>query len=209
MKTTLTVHIYPLIMVSILKKPLHQYYSTSEVKSVFSSTNTEYKNVVRRAPEIGGKKNIYFSSYLMGAYLIALYKNVKDKLSLEQMNDIISNGLNEFILLKKKMQKKDLLSSEYKQKINNAGLWMAENKEKYPTNWLVEVQDKNNIDLTHIVFKRCGLCALCTNEAVPEFAPCLCATDYITMSFANCNLERPTTLSKGDNCCDFFITRKG
>jgi hypothetical protein len=27
------------------------------------------------------------------------------------------------------------------------------------------------------------------------------------MSFAKCKLERPTTLGKGDTCCDFYITR--
>jgi hypothetical protein len=43
---------------------------------------------------MGGRKNIFMGSYLMGAYLIALYKNTKDKLSLNDLDEIISDGLN-------------------------------------------------------------------------------------------------------------------
>lgn len=200
--------IYPIIMKSVVKKQLSVHYINTEVKIILSATNQEYIKVIRRAPNIGGNKNIFLSSYLMGAYLIALYKNVRNKLSLEQMNELISNGLNEFFYMKKMMQKNDLLSAKYKMKIRNAGYWCEENKDMYPTNWLVSAKEISNVNLTHIVFTRCGLCALCKNEEVPEFTPCLCMTDYITMGFANCNLERPTTLGNGDNCCDFYITRK-
>jgi hypothetical protein len=195
-------------MKSVIKKQLLLHYSKMEVKNILSETNKEYVNVIRRAPDIGGNKNVYLSTYLMGAYLIALYKKVRTELSLDQMNEIISLGLNDFSYMKKMMRKYDLLSSEYKQKVYKAGLWLEENRDKYPTNWLVSVKEIDNADLTHIVFERCGLYALCKNEEVPEFTSCLCMTDYITMSFANCNLERPTTLGSGDNCCDFYITRK-
>lgn len=208
MKITVTVRIYPFIMRSVVKKQLSVYYPDKEVKKILVPTNKEYLEVVKRAPTIGGSRNMFLSSYLMGAYLIALYKNVRNKLSLEQMNELISNGLNEFSYMKKMMQKEDLLSSKYKQKIRKAGIWCEENKDVYPTNWLVQVKEMDNVNLTHIVFTRCGLCALCQKEGIPEFTPCLCMTDYITMSFANCKLERPTTLGKGDTCCDFYITRK-
>lgn len=172
-------------------------------------TNKEYKAILKRAPEIGGNKNFFIANYHMGAYLIALYKNTKDTLSIGEFDKIIAKGLNDFSYMKKKMQKKDLLSMKFKEKIIKAGVWCEQNKDVYPTNWLVSVQDEKNPDLTNIVFTRCGLCYLCKNEGVPEFLPSLCETDYITMSFAGCKLERPTTLGKGDDCCNFNITRKG
>ncbi|MGL6104608.1 L-2-amino-thiazoline-4-carboxylic acid hydrolase [Romboutsia sp.] len=61
--------------------------------------------------------------------------------------------------------------------------------------------------LTNVVFTNCGLCTLCKKEGVEEFTKSLCATDYITMSFANCHLERQTTLAEGNSCCDFHIRR--
>lgn len=161
-----------------------------------------------RAPEIGGKKNYFIANYYMGSYLIALYKNIKDVLSLVEFNGIIVDGLHGFSYMKKKMLKTNLLSSEFKEKLIKAGLWCEENINVYPTNWLVSVKDENNPHLTNLVFTRCGLHGLCKSEGVPELLPSLCETDYIVMSFAGCKLERPTTLGEGNDCCNFYITRK-
>jgi len=207
MKPTAMTYLYPFIMKGIIRKQLLRYYESAEVKQIIKSTNKEYSGIIKRAPDIGGYRNIFTSSYLMGAYLIGLYKQVNNKLSIDEMNETITDGLRSFSYMKRMMQKQDLLSIGYKEKIINAGAWCDRNQEKYPTNWLVSVYDKEDPNLTHMVFTRCGLCALCTNENVPEFISCLCATDYITMSFAKCHLERPTTLGKGDKTCNFLITR--
>ena len=208
MRSSVMSTVYPYIMKGVVKTQLQKYDQIKDVQRVINLTQKEYKKIIKRAPNIGGGKNIFMSSYLMGAYLIALYKQIKSSISLTQMNDIVSEGLKEFSYMKKIMSRQDLLSTRYKNKIQNAGAWCEMNKEKYPSNWLVSLYDVGNPDLTHIVFSRCGLCALCDIENVPEFISCLCATDYISMSFANCTLDRPTTLGNGDKMCDFYITRK-
>lgn len=204
---TMMAYAYPMILQSVVKNQLCRYYSKDDIKDLVKKIHNKYREIVRRSPDIGGNKNLFISSYLMGAYLIAVYKNTKDKLTLADLDKIISEGLSNFEFMKKRMKKEDLLSISYKNKISQAGEWCKKNKDKYPTNWYVEVKDKENSDLTHIVFTKCALCFLCEKEGVPEFISTLCATDYITMSFANCKLERPTTLGKGNNCCDFYITR--
>lgn len=203
-----TTYAYLFVLKKVIKTQLQTYYEGADLKTILKSTARSYIDIVKRAPEIGGNKNIFLSSYLMGAYLIALHKNTKDKISISELDQLIADGLNNFDYMKKQMKKVDLLSNNYKNKIEKAGKWCADNKDKYPTNWLVSVKDKENSDLTHIVFTRCGLCALCERENVPELTPSLCATDYITMSFANCELKRPTTLGKGEECCDFYVTQK-
>lgn len=208
MKMIMTAYAYPVILKGVVNDQLLKYFDKAQVKEIIKTTAAEYMKIVKRAPEIGGSKNLFVSNYLMGAYLIALYKTTKDKISIEQLGEVISNGLENFDYMKKLMQKEDLLSKEYKDKIESAGKWCYDNKDKYPDNWLVSVKDKEKTDVTHIVFTRCGLCALCKKENVPEFITLLCATDYITMGLANCKLERPTTLGAGSACCDFHITRK-
>lgn len=206
MKMNISSYVYEIILQSHVKDQLCKYYSKDNIKELVKKVHKEYRAIVRRSPDIGGNKNIFISSYLMGAYLIAVYKNTKDKLSIADWNKIISDVLNNFKFIKKRMKKVDLLSVNYKNKIIQAGEWCKKNKDKYPINWQVEVKNKENSNLTHIVFTKCGLCILCKKEGVPEFTASLCKTDYITMSFANCKLERPTTLEKGNNCCDFYIT---
>jgi hypothetical protein len=207
MKMSIMAYAYPIILRSVVKEQLYKYYSGYNIDELLKKTGNEYKAILRRSPDIGGSKNIFMGSYLMGAYLIALYKNTRDRLSLSDLDLIISEGLKNFGFMKKRMRKMDLLSTGYKSKIIQAGEWCKKNEDKYPANWQVEVKQQENPDLTQIVFTKCGLCALCKSEGVPEFVSSLCATDYITMSFAKCKLERPTTLGKGDTCCDFYITR--
>ena len=207
MKISVTAYAYPTILSSIVKEQLCKHYSEHNIEYLLKKISTEYKAILRRSPDIGGSKNIFMDSYLMGAYLISLYKNTKDKLSLEDLDLLISEGLKNFEFMKNSMRKIDLLSVEYKNKIVKAGEWCKKNEKNFPDNLQVELNQKENPDLTHIVFTKCGLCVLCKNEGVPEFIPSLCTTDYITMSFAKCKLERPTTLGKGDTCCDFYITR--
>lgn len=207
MKMTIMAYAYPFILQGVVKEQLYRYYSKDETRDLTKKFHKEYRLIVRRSPDIGGNRNSFISSYLMGAYLIAVYKITKDKLTLGDLDLIISMGLNNFEFMKKKMKKKDLLSAGYKNKIEQAGEWCRKNSDKYPTNWQVEVRHIENPDLTNIVFTKCGLCTMCKNEGVPEFISSLCATDYITMSFANCKLERPTTLGRGDICCDFYITK--
>jgi hypothetical protein len=207
MKMSVMAYAYPIILRSVVKEQLRKYYSRYNIEDLLKKIRKEYKGILRRSPHIGGSKNIFMGSYLMGAYLIALYKNTKDKLSPDDLDLIISEGLKNFEFMKKRMRKIDLLSVEYKNKIVQAGKWCKKNEDTFPDNWQVEVKQQGNPDLTHIVFTKCGLCVLCKNEGVPEFISSLCVTDYITMSFAKCKLERPTTLGKGDTCCDFYITR--
>lgn len=208
MKITVMSHIYSMVMVGTFKKQLQKHMCSDDIKKIIHLTNKEYKEILKRAPEIGGKKNMFISNYHMGAYLIALYKNTKDKISVEEFRKIIVDGLNDFSFIKRKMKNKDLLSKKFKDKVIKAGIWCEQNKDVYPTNWLVSVKDEKNSDLTNLVFTRCGLCNLCKNEGVPEFLSLLCETDYITMSFAGCKLKRPTTIGNGDDSCDFYITRK-
>lgn len=68
----------------------------------------------------------------MGAYLIALYKNTKDKLSITELDGIISEGLKNFHYMKKHMSKVDLLSVNYKNKIEQAGKWCKKSNLKAP-----------------------------------------------------------------------------
>ncbi|QAA32800.1 hypothetical protein C1I91_14760 [Clostridium manihotivorum] len=207
MKMTIMAYVYPIILRGVVKEQLCKYYSKDNMKVLSKKIHNEYRAIIKRSPDIGGRKNLFMGSYLMGAYIIALYKNTKDKLSITELDGIISEGLKNFHYMKKHMSKVDLLSVNYKNKIEQAGKWCKKNKDKYPTNWQVEVKDKENPNLTHIVFTKCGLCFLCKSEGVPEIISSLCVTDYITMSFAKCKLERPTTLGKGSDCCDFYITR--
>jgi hypothetical protein len=47
------------------------------MEDLLKKISNEYKAILRRSPDIGGSKNIFMSTYLMGTYLISIYKNTK------------------------------------------------------------------------------------------------------------------------------------
>jgi len=123
MKLTAMAYAYPFIMKGIIKKQLKKYYDKAKLKNIITKTTREYKKIVKNSPNIGGNKNIFLNSYLMGAYLVSLYKNTKDTISLNEFDEILATGLNNFEFMKKQMSKVDLLSIQYKEKIEKAGRW--------------------------------------------------------------------------------------
>lgn len=206
MHMTISAYIFPIISRKIVSEQLSRYYPKNDLKKLIKNINKEYTSIVKRASDIGGSKNIFSGIYLMSMYLIAAYKNTTEKINIDEWNKLIANIITNCDFVKNRISKNNQLSKSYKNKIMEASKWGKDNKDKYPDNWQVELKDGENPNLTHKVFTKCGLCNLCKKEGIPEFTPCLCATDYITVGFSNCKLYRPTTLAKGDSCCDFYVT---
>lgn len=203
---SVTAWLFPMAMKGTFKKYLLKKFHRVDVEILIRLSGKEFKSILKRAPDVGGNENLFITNYYIGAYLIALYKNIRDKLSIDDFNRMIADVLHDSAVIKTKMKNQDLLSLKFKNRMINAGIWCEKNKDIYPTNWLVSVEDEMNPELTHLIFTRCGLDGLCKSEDVLEFLPSLCAIDYITMSFAKCNLERPSTIGNGDGYCNFYIT---
>ncbi|MEG0295887.1 MAG: L-2-amino-thiazoline-4-carboxylic acid hydrolase [Clostridium sp.] len=205
MKMLLMGNTYPLILDGVIKEQLQLYFDKDSVKTIIKKVNEEYKAVIKRAPDIGGKENIFIDIMYLGSYVIALYKNMKDKVTIEQFNVMIKNGIENCDLLKKKMKKIDISSVEYNEKLEIAEKWSESNKEKYPTNWILKLPKDVKSDGIYFEFNRCALCALCKSEGVLELIPSLCEIEYIVLNMANCTLTRRKTLGGGDACCNFWI----
>lgn len=208
MKLSLMGRVYPLAMDKLLKKQLLRKFDKTYIENVLKKANLNYKQILKRTPDMGGKENIFIKNIYMGSYIIAVYKAAKREIDLPELNRIIVDGLNEFALLKKKMSRTDLSSDAYRGKLKKAAAWAYQNRNKYPGTWLLSVPDHVKPDGVYYEFTQCGLCTLCEQEGEPDLIHLLCNTDYITIGFSGCKLTRTKTLAKGDSCCNFWIQRK-
>jgi len=211
MEYTIIGKIYPIILNNVVKNELKHHYKNNEIKEIIKKTKNEYLNIILRTPKMGGNKNIYIGNMYLGAYLIGLYKNIKEKISIERYNDMIQNGLKNFlkknyILLK--MKSVNYLSEKYKRKLYKRTKWARENETKYPWNWQIRIPEKQKDSGIYYEFTQCGLCKLFIAENVPELTYILCNTDYLVFSFGGYKLIRTETLAQGDECCDFWIIKR-
>ena len=136
-----------------------------------------------------------------------IVKNTKEKLSLEDFDELIQTGLKNCFLLKLKMKKVDYLAKKYIDKLHKNSKWAKENQEKFPWTWQLQIPINQNSGELYYEFTNCGLCKLCSAENVPEIIGLMCKIDYLLLNFSNFKLLRNKTLAQGNDCCDFRILR--
>jgi hypothetical protein len=205
MHMTTTGKLLPFMMKKLVNKYLDEYYSESEIKRLSWEAGKNYKAIIGRVPDLGGKGNMMLLNVYLGAYIIALYRLTREKIDLPAFGKIIENGCRE--LVKKRIKGFDWFGEKNQKRLTDGVQWSKENGVNFPWAWqftMLEDAERNGI---HIIFTRCGLCKLCAAEGVPEFTPLLCATDFVTAEMAGVRLEREKTLATGDDCCDFLYLR--
>lgn len=207
MEYTISGRLLPVILNNAIKKALKKYYDNREIKGIIKKTREEYLCIIKRTPAMGGNKNGYITIMYLGAYFIGLYKNTQEKISLEDFNELIQNGLNNCFLLKTKMKKVDYSGKKYKEKIHKNSKWAKENQIKFPWTWQMQIPENQNTNELYYEFTQCGLCKLCDKENTPEIMDLMCNIDYLLLSFSNFKLIRTKTLAQGNNCCDFRIVK--
>jgi len=208
MEYTIMANIYPIILNNVVKRELGKYYKNNDIKKLVKCTKIEYFNIINRTPNMGGNKNYYIANMYLGAYLIGLYKNIKEKISLDKYNELIENGFKNSRLLKFKMKRVNYLTTKYQENLFKRTKWAKDNKTKYPWAWQIRIPENKNCDGIYFEFTQCGLCKLCINENVPELTQLMCNTDYLSFSLAGFKLIRTKTLAVGNEYCDFLISKK-
>lgn len=206
MKLLVTGRLYPYFIRGAMKKQLEEHFDRVYARKVLREANRGYLKVVKRAPEIGGKANLLIDNFYISAYVVALYKILQETVNLEEFDEIVARAFENFTFIKKVMEKEDLMSSAYRIEMQNISKWCEKNKDEYPTNWLLTMEEKEKGEV-HMTYHNCPLCDLCVSEGVPQLIKTICNIDYILLNFARGNIEMLETLGNGDLCCDFVITK--
>lgn len=180
-----------------------------ELKSRFPNGNIpkavkiEYRNIVLRAKDIG--KSRLLSSYMMGAYFIAL--NRSTGLSPEDNYKIFKERLYASRLFHKAMGNADSYLDA--KKMPGRKEWERKSHErKYENDWVVDVLEKTDAYELGYDYHECGICKLCQDEGCFELAQYLCRLDFVLADIMDMKLERTKTLAEGGDFCDFRYSRK-
>ena len=194
MKYDMTLKLFGSVYSSFIKK--------SFSKDTLKAIKKEYKNIMKRASDIGNK-NMLISSYSLAAFFIAM--NRLDHLSSEENYLILHDGMKKSKLLKITMgDAKSYLSDKRNEKRKK---WSIDTKKKiYPNDWVVEIVDSDP-SYYEIDYYECGACKLCRDEQCPELTKYLCKLDYLLAGIMGLELHRKKTLANGDNMCDFKYKR--
>jgi hypothetical protein len=163
MEMTMTGRLYPTVLSGIVKQQLNGVYTKAEVRRIVSATKKEYEAIVARTPLMGGAENMMINNMYLGAFLIALYRQIRGEVSLEQYQRIILDAMKQSALVKKNSADADIFSDAQRQRYAEMAKWSARNEEKYPWTWQFTFTVAPDEEHIYLTFTRCG-CAGCARR---------------------------------------------
>lgn len=194
----------PMMMKAALKNELNKLMTPARVDAALKAADSEYEGIVERTPDIGGDKNPFLSTLYVGAYAVAVYKMVKNEVTLQQLGDLISDGLNRLDIIKRLAGRTDYLSPDHVKKEQENVRWLEAHAAE--GNWMYRVQDANENEMT-LCYRSCGLYEMVKRENVQEIASVLCRTDKLIYGLSGYEAVQNKRFEDGDGACVLQIRR--
>ncbi len=187
---------------------IKQYWKNIDIKNVKRISKNNYKDMIKRTPDIGSlRKNPLRVCLTSGILWLSIYDTMEGKMNQEQFGEMVSATI-EAPMLKKNFQKQKAFDIKtQKKKIEKNKIANAASDSEF--NWSTELilgRDENEYT---VIYHRCGLCALGKQEYHEELIPYMCKMDYETIAMMGGVLKRKGTIATGADCCDFYVCKKG
>lgn len=186
---------------------IKQYWKDIDIKNVKRISKRNYKDMIKRTPEIGSlRKNPLRVCLTSGILWLSIYEAMEGKMDQEQFGEMVSATM-EAPILKKNFQKQKAFDIKTQKKKIEKKIANAASDSEF--NWNTELilgRDENEYTM---IYHRCGLCALGKQEHHEELIPYMCKMDYETITMMGGVLKRKGTIATGADCCDFYICKKG
>ncbi len=187
---------------------IKQYWKDIDIKNVKRISKKNYKDMIKRTPDIGSlRKNPLRVCLTSGILWLSIYEAMEGKMDQEQFGEMVSATMKAPILKKNFQKQKAFDIKTQKKKIEKNKIANAVSDSEF--NWNTELilgRDENEYTL---IYHRCGLCALGKQEHHEELIPYMCKMDYETIAMMGGVLKRKGTIATGADCCDFYICKKG
>lgn len=208
MKNSLCEKIMRYVLSPTIFQFIKQYWKDIDIKNVKRISKKNYKDMIKRTPDIGSlRKNPLRVCLTSGILWLSIYEAMEGKMDQEQFGEMVSATMEAPILKKNFQKQKAFDIKTQKKKIEKNKIANAVSDSEF--NWNTELilgRDENEYT---VIYHRCGLCALGKQEHHEELIPYMCKMDYETIAMMGGVLKRKGTIATGADCCDFYICKKG
>lgn len=189
-------------------KFIKQYWGDVDIKNVKKISKNNYKDMIKRTPDIGSlKDNPLRICLATGMLWLSVYEAMDGEMNQEEFEKMV-NATLEAPMLKKNFQKQKSFDIKAKKKRERKNR-IANSVSDSEFNWNAELISGRDEEEYTMVFHRCGLCALGRQERHEELIPYMCKVDYTLVELKGGVLKRTGTIATGSDCCDFYICKKG
>lgn len=189
------------------KRVLNTEFPPDEVTRIIQQTREEFRRLLPRLPDIGGRQNPLTENLLASAWFLALAQPLRQRnWSDDQIGDLIYRIAEVWVAssprwvawLQGKLARTPLVKFLLKRVSRQS------QQRRYAADFVVQFVEGNgrNFDFG-LDFTECGICKLFQAEGAAGLAKHMCRIDYLTTSFRGIQLIRNGTIANGASKCDF------
>jgi len=200
----------------IAKNLLMKRFAESKSEDIINKIRNKYEDILTKAPDVGGKKNLFISI-------------IPDKLSLLAMMFILEEEvykyreIGEFIMNFTEIETKNGLERAEKKGMKLIDLYFNDNfydsvkthcndtlKRIYPENWVMEYVNGTNEEFDYgMNVSECAIHKAYKKLGAEKYAPFACLIDFAQANVLGFGLSRSKSLANGALGCDHRYTKNG
>lgn len=203
MQYNMTARVYGAMFLWMLQNYYKKNFPETELSSAKKALKAEYQAMVERTPGIGGSS--LEGDLIAACFFFAMAKTVPG-MTPDLMDDIVAKSIQSDFM-QKAHQGKRKKGTLFSNKVQDKKAREAESSHSSPYEMDWEFTYQKGKDEFYCTYTQCGICKLAKREHVERFLPCMCRMDFATYEMVGAKLDRTKTLSNGDECCNFHVTR--
>lgn len=182
-------------------------YPKDKAADIRAKTFAVYRELVGKAPDIGGKKNPMSSNLYMALGIFALCDASEGDLTPEKLDMIIKDLYPENVPILSSaadMNKPGVRKAMFSY-FSNAGKVTAEKKAKGEWNntWVLEPLPDESGKSVAFNLHGCPIADFARENGYMEYMPVICGSDHATAAFMHARLIREHTVAEGYDICDY------
>lgn len=170
-----------------------------------------FRQMTARTPEIGSlAENPLRMCLSAGMVWLSIYEAAEGGMDDACFREMVKKSMESpLVVMVFKGKAKKAFTLENQQKRADIAARTNPLAKDNPYQWNAEVILGRDAEEYTINYHQCGLCALGRQEGLLRLVPYMCVLDILSIDWMGGVLHRTKTLASGDDCCDFYICKKG
>lgn len=191
-------------------KFMRSRYTEAETRERWNKTESLYFKWLREEGDLGGKANMMSSNITLCYAICAFYEAVDRDFSEEDFNRLYINSMSKTF---SKIKKLDMNKYENNKRLINFLYSLVRRYKKkadkkrgkeWGSTWELRVNPHNHEKGFAFVLDTCPMYEFAKKHGYTDFLPIMCASDHIMAEQLHAKLIRHSTLSAGDENCDYW-----
>lgn len=196
--------IFWLLLSKNFQKEIAAKFNLLSAKEIMKSAKVNYYTILRNFQSFG-KHNPKLVDILLTALVAAIYKAGNGRISVAQMDTIMTDSMEASYVFGKSFAKDDHFSKNWQDKRHSQAL--VSKKREYPSDFVCDFVYGETYDEYGINYYECAIYKLLKQEGCPELTSLFCKFDFVMAKHMGATLKRTKTLVAGGDVCDFWYTK--